>query len=241
MDVVKDNNNTGKAYRSIRGQILACRLLPGEKLVISDLCAQIGVSLGAVREALARLTSEGLATLEPNKGYRVTAITLDELVDLTSVRILIESQCIRNAIVAGDLSWEGRIVSALYELSRIPLQDIDDPGRINEEWTRAHYRFHEALVAACDSPWLIRLRELLYVQSERYRQMSVPLARLARNVNAEHQAIADAIIGRDTALSERLMSEHLDKTTKILIDAHIMDAADRKKCRKVSTETAGAT
>ena len=59
----------------------------------------------------------------------------------------------------------GGIVSALYELSRIPLQEPADPDRINEDWSQAHARYHAALVAACDSPWLLRLREILYAQS----------------------------------------------------------------------------
>ena len=153
----------------------------------------------------------------------------------------ITTTTLSTAIAAGDLSWEGRIVSTAYELSRIPLQDPEEPSRINEDWTSAHYRFHEALVAACDSAWLIRLRELLYVQSERYRQLSVPLARLARDVNAEHQALADAVICRDGVASARLMSEHLDKTTRILIDAKVMDPVTAKTRRKLVDEIATAT
>ena len=113
-----DLSLTAQAYQRLRGDILACRLRPGEKLKISDICATLGFSLGAVREALSRLTSEGLVEAERNKGFRVTPITQSELVDLTRTRILIECECLTNAIARGDLRWEAAIVSTLFELSR---------------------------------------------------------------------------------------------------------------------------
>jgi DNA-binding GntR family transcriptional regulator len=80
-------------------------------------------------------------------------------------------------------------------------------------------------VSACDSPWLLRLRDTLYVQSERYRQISVPLSRRARDLNAEHQAIADAALSRDAELAKARMTEHVRETTRILIDARVVELA----------------
>ena len=154
-------NLTAQAYSKLRGEILGCRLWPGQKLTISSLCKEHGYSLGAVREALSRLTSEGLVEAEPNKGFRVVPITQAELEDLTRTRVLIECQCVTRSIACGDLKWESGIVSALFELSRIDLTRPDDPHRINPHWADAHGRFHGALVGACDSPWLLRLREIL--------------------------------------------------------------------------------
>jgi DNA-binding GntR family transcriptional regulator len=108
----RGSNITQRAYAGLKADILACRLRPGERLVISDLCEQLGASLGAVREALSRLTSDGLVTSEPNKGFRVSSITQEELEDLTRVRGIIEGLCLASAIGAGDLKWETGIVSA---------------------------------------------------------------------------------------------------------------------------------
>jgi len=217
------NNLTVAAYRSLRAAIISGRRRPGEKLVIAELCKSLGVSLGAVREALSRLASEELVKAEPQKGFRVAPISQEELEDLTATRGIIEGQCLQRAIAAGDLRWEAGIVSALYELSRTPLQDPENPDRINELWTQSHARFHAALVAACTSPWLLRLREILYAQSERYRQISVPLDRRNRNVAAEHQAIAEAVIARDTEAGNRLLIEHMTRTTRIILEANVVD------------------
>lgn len=212
---------TEDAYHTLRSDILACRLRPDEKLVISDLCTRLAVSLGAVREALSRLTSEGLVTSEPHKGFKVAPITMAELEDITKVRAKIESMCLESAIANADLKWETNIVSTTHELSRIPLLDPSDPGRINEVWTDAHKRYHEALVARCDSEWLLKIRENLFAQSERYRQFSVPLDRKARDIAAEHREIADAAIDRNAALACELLRQHLTRTTRILLDAEL--------------------
>jgi DNA-binding GntR family transcriptional regulator len=228
MGVPKAGSLTAEAHDKIRADILACRLAPGQKLIIHDLCSTFGFSLGAVREALSRLTSEGLVEAEPRKGFRVAPITEDELRDITNVRMTIECLCLENAITNGDLKWETGIVSTLFELSRLPLQDPNDPARVSEVWAETHRRFHEALVAACDSQWLLRLRGILFVQSERYRRVSVPLDRAGRDINSEHKAIADAAINRDAKLASTLMSEHLERTTRILIQADVVNRHQSK-------------
>jgi DNA-binding GntR family transcriptional regulator len=215
---------TAEAFGRIRSEILSCRLPPGQKLVIADLCQQLGFSLGAVREALARLTSEGLVEAEPRKGFRVAPITEAELKDITHVRGTIESLCLENAIRNGDVKWETNIVATLFELSRTSLQDPDDPARVSEVWADVHRRYHEALVAACDSPWLLRLREILFVQSERYRRVSVPLDRAGRDLNAEHKDIADAAIARDIDRACNALRDHLQKTTRIIVASDVVKA-----------------
>ena len=60
MNIPKSSSLTAEAYAKIRAEILSCRLAPAQKLIITDVCDSYGFSLGAVREALSRLTSEGV-------------------------------------------------------------------------------------------------------------------------------------------------------------------------------------
>src|SRR5580704_15575985 len=113
-------NMTQGAYEGLRADLLACRILPGKKLKIQDLCDRFSVSLGAIREALSRLTSDGLVVSEPQRGFRAAPISVAELQDLTMVRIEIESLCLRRAIVVGTVDWESRLVAAFHRLSRTP-------------------------------------------------------------------------------------------------------------------------
>ena len=171
-----------------------------------------------MREALSRLTSEGLVVAEPQRGFRVAPISADELSDLTQVRAQIEGACLERAIAVGDVGWEARLVAAFHRLSRTPEREPGDPQRMNEAWSAAHAAYHEALVAACDSPWLLRLRATLYAQSERYRRLSVPLAEITRDLNREHQDIMDAAFARDGGRARTLMTRHLELTTRILLE-----------------------
>lgn len=226
MPKAKGQTMTAQAYEQIRSDILSGRMKPNEKIKISDLVSKLGFSLGAVREALSRLSSEGLAVTETNKGFRVAPITEADLLDLTRTRILIETECLKNAIENGDLKWETGIVSTLFEVSRIPVYDPEDPEALNPEWVDAHQRFHQALVAACDSPWLLKIRDSLFAQSERYRSATASISRLQRDLNAEHKAIADAAIARDPKAAVEAMHAHLSHTRKILVDAHLAQSTE---------------
>ncbi len=73
----------GRGCLGVRGNILSCRLTCGAKFQISDICATSGFGLGKVREALSRLTSEGLMQGKPSRGFRVASIITSDLVDLT--------------------------------------------------------------------------------------------------------------------------------------------------------------
>lgn len=210
---------TQLAYERLRADLLACRMRPGERLRINELCRALAVSLGAVREALSRLTSEGLVVAEPQRGFSVAPVSAAELRDLTAVRIEIEGSCLRRAIAAGDVAWEGELVAAQHRLSRTSLREPGDDHRVSEDFARAHAEYHRALVAGCNSPWLLRLRDILYAQTERYRRLSVPLAREERDLNREHREIADAALARDADGAVALLASHMGMTTAILLEA----------------------
>lgn len=208
---------TLSVYERLRSDVLACRLRPGQRLRINDLSQDLGVSLSAVREALSRLTAEALVVAEPQRGFRAAPISADELRDLTAVKVEIECMCLRRAIIAGDIAWEERLVSAHHRLTRTAERERDDPDRLGEAWSDAHRNFHSALVAGCDSPCLLEIREMLYARSERYRRLSVPLARAQRNILQEHQEIVDATLARAPDRATALLAAHLEQTSAILL------------------------
>lgn len=212
-------------YNFVRGEILSCRFRPGMRLKIQDLCELHDVSNGAVREALSKLTAEGLVLLEPQKGYSVTPVSLAEYLDLTEARIRVEELCIRMSMEHRSVDWEAEVVSAYYKLSKIKERDSDDPSRLNEQWSIAHAHFHAALVAACPVQYLLRFRSQLYEQSERYRRLSVPLRHAERNVDEEHSAIKEAVLAQDFELMATLIRNHLSATADILVGSGLFETA----------------
>lgn len=210
---------TQNTYSQLRADLLACRLAPGQKLKIDELCQRLSAGSSAVREALSRLASEGLVLTEPQRGFRVMPLDLDELRDLTNTRCQIEELCIRDSIIHGDIEWETALIAALHRLSRTPVQADGDTKRYSEAFGVAHTMFHEALVGACASRWLLQVRQLLCTQHERYRWLSRPLAKAERDLDEEHSAIAWAALDRDADATVTLMTAHLQKTASIILDA----------------------
>lgn len=195
-----------------------------EKLKIHDLAGQLGVSPGVVREALSRLASERLVIATPQRGFRVAPVSAEDVHDLTEARIDIEMACLRRSIARGDLAWEAGIVAATHRLNRTP----HDVNEAEEEWARAHATFHAALVAACDSSWLLAMREQLYYQAERYRTINIRVSGHVRDLPGEHEKIASAVLKRDLDGAGALLTEHL-RLTETLTLKSISAQADRRR------------
>ena len=210
---------TSTAYAWLRAEILSCRLAPGQKLKIEEMCARLSVGSSAVREALSRLASEGFVVMEPQRGFRVAPLALDELHDLTRVRCDIEAMCIRDSIGHGGIEWETQVIAATHRLIRTPHRAVEDAKRYADDFILAHNAFHEAIVAACTSPWLLKIRQLLYTQQERYRFLSLPLANFDRDLNKEHSEIAEAVLARNADLAVERMKRHIELTAVIIGEA----------------------
>ncbi len=208
-----------RMYDTLRADILACRLAPGSKLRINDIAAGAGVSLGAVREALSRLSAEGLVRAEAQKGYSVTALSLAELRDLTDARIEIERLCLRRSIERGDIDWETGLVAAWHRLTKTHERTVEDGRWLSDKWATAHSAFHLALVGACGSEKLLDLRRQLYEHSERYRRVSTPFDDQDRDIRGEHAAIFQAAIDRRTDEACRLLADHIRATSRIIEEA----------------------
>ena len=96
---VADQTLTASALSRIRSDIIACRLMPNERLRFEALRERYGMGVSPLREALMRLEAEGLVQLEQNKGFRVSEVSHENLLDLMHTRIEIEID--RAALVVG--------------------------------------------------------------------------------------------------------------------------------------------
>jgi GntR family transcriptional regulator, carbon starvation induced regulator len=210
-------SRTLETYQALRQDLLNGRFIPGAKLKIEALCRELEVSPGAVREALARLTSDGLVVSEAQRGFYVTPISVEDLKDLTEVRIEIELRCLRRSIANGNLAWEGRIKDVWHQFQYTPASDPNGSEQVNPAWTELHAAFHDALVHACDSRWWLKLRDSMFWQVERYRRMAVPFMKTPRHVDAEHAEIVEAVLARDTELACARLEAHLRKTSELLL------------------------
>lgn len=209
---------TMSVYRHLRSEIISCRLAPGERLRVAPLQVKYGVGIAAVREALARLTTEGLVVSEDQRGFSVAPVSSEDFADLVRTRRQIEALAIAQAIELGDVNWEADIIDAFHRLSKAVLRPPGETAGINEEWAELHSKFHRALVSGCRSPWLLQMHEMLYEHTERYRRLKV-VGNPARDVGQEHRRIMEAVLARDTAAALAALEEHFMVTAR-LVEAH---------------------
>ena len=206
-------------YSRLRGDILAGRLRPGSRLPFAELCARYGTSVGVVREGLSRLTEQALVVAEPQLGYRVKSVSSQDLQHLTDARVEIETLVVRSAIEAGDLAWESSVVAAHHTLARTPQMDSQDPQRMTEAWAAAHAVYHSSLLDGCPNPRLRAIALALRDSAELYRRWSVPVGHdSGRDVAQEHESLLAAALGRDAAGATSVLTEHLRRTARVLLD-----------------------
>ncbi len=210
---------TSQVYGQLRSEIIGCQLKPNEKLRLVVLQQRLGVSMSAIREALSRLAAEGLVVAEDQRGFRVSPVSKEDLVDLTRVRIQIELLALAESLRSGDIAWEASLLGAYHQMSRSApptrgSSDADDPG------AQFHRKFHDALVAACGSHWLQYFREIVYSESERYRRLAIlPSVRKHRDIAAEHKELLESALARDVERASKAIELHFSRTANLAIQA----------------------
>jgi DNA-binding GntR family transcriptional regulator len=202
-----------RSYQRLRDDIVEGRLVPGEKLRVEHLKARYDVGAGTLREAITRLVSDALVVAEGQRGFRVAPIALADLEDLTRLRLHIEIDALRQSIRRGDAAWRARLQQAYDELSA-----FEQPVRpaLRPSWEQLNGRFHEALIAACDSPWTMKVLRLLGRHSERYRRLSIGLADENRDVHEEHRQIFEMAMRGQEARAALALEAHIRATPELL-------------------------
>ena len=201
------------AFEQLRADILQGVIAPGVKLRIDALKERYQIGAGPIREALNRLSALHLVEKIDQRGFRVTLISPEKLVELAMTRSWVSEIAIRESIRAGDSAWEENVVLAHHRLKRC--HDITTgPDR---EWEVLHRQFHFALIAACPSHWLREFHEILFDLADRSRHMAVRHDRASRDVAGEHQRIMEAVIERDVPRAVALLNEHFRITAEIAI------------------------
>lgn len=216
---------TESAYQALRRDIIRGIRTPGERLRIGRLTELYDVGPTPLREALQRLSADGLVTAGGNRGFTVIALDMVEFHDLNIARTAVEREALRLSLTNGDEPWEAGVVSAAYRMQKADAAlSGGDPDL--DRWEAANEAFHLAMVAACGSNWLLRIRKNLHDQCERYRRASVYLRRGTRDLGAEHGEILRAVLSRDTVRAADLTEAHYAATAENLAaDFAARDAA----------------
>jgi DNA-binding GntR family transcriptional regulator len=207
-----------RAYAQLRDDIIEGGLAPGEKLRVEHLKDRYGVGAGTLREAITRLVSDALVVTEGQRGFRVAPIAIEDLQDLTALRVHIELEALRQSIRHGDDRWRTELAAAFAQLSAFE-QPIAPAQR--RHWELLNTRFHEALIAAHASPWTTKVLRLLARHGERYRRYAMNIPGSTRDVHAEHRQIYEAAMAGQEARAALALEAHIRATPDIIVRAHL--------------------
>lgn len=202
-------NLNEQVYGTLRARVLQREPGPGVKLSLHELASELGVSRSPVHHALTRLVSEGLLTVKARRGYYVTPITPETVLDGYGVRLALELYAAERAL--------GPIGPAQLAHLRA-LMEESEQAISHEEWDTANAAFHELQVDLAGNAML----------SHVYRELSINLmmqvirgGRLegGEYLAREHRAIVDGFEAGDVAATQQAIRAHIESGTRIALDA----------------------
>jgi DNA-binding GntR family transcriptional regulator len=196
-----------QVFQGLKEMILDNTYDPGEVLQIDRLSEEFGVSSTPIREALIRLEGYGLVTLIPNKGARVTEITVDDVRNTWEMRIVLEPYAAR--ITAG---LEG--LDEEFERLRSSFLRISNGESDLDLYIESDIRLHTLLYEHLSNPFLKETVQRVRQLSMRMRYFPEGVEQIKATVMAtvanEHLEIVDALLAHDPERSARAVQKHIE-------------------------------
>lgn len=196
----------------LRRAIISGELANGLPLRQDALAAELGVSRIPVREALARLAAEGLAANSPHKGYVVTALSRDEILELFELRTLLEPELLRIAIAnmtAADLEQAESILTAYNA-------DIDRAEI--KSWGEHNMRFHMALYAPSGRRKTLEIVRGLLINTDRYTRLVLTLGTGVAQAKEDHGGLLDMCKRKSVHQAVALIRDHIQRARADLLE-----------------------
>ena len=196
-----------KAYRRIRADIIFGRLVPGQKLTLDRMKEAYGTSVSTLRELLNRLSSEGLIIAEGSRGFEVTPTSAANLREVAAMRQLLEAHALRESFQAGDMEWEGCVVSAHHKLASMEKRMTARERSQAEVWKRYDWEFHHALISACGSRVLLETHAAIYDKYLRYQMIAAVFR--GKVAAGEHRKLLECALARDWKTAQKTLATHV--------------------------------
>jgi DNA-binding GntR family transcriptional regulator len=204
----------------LRYLILSGELADGSPLRQDALAEQMGTSRIPVREALARLENEGLVTSYPHRGYVVTGLSRNEIIELFDLRSMLEPQLIQYAIpqlTPEDIAHAREILDA-YDKA-LNTDDIHNWGELNR-------RFHMALYTPSRRPKTLEIVRGLLLNADRYTRLILTVGDGTLRAKEEHASMLDLCCKGSINEAVALTRYHIEKNGSELLNTVLKRDAD---------------
>ncbi len=202
-----------RGYQSLRQAIIRCELQPGSQVTEPQLVAECGLGRAAVRTALKRLYQEGLVLPIARKGYRIAPITIKNVNDLFSIRLLLEPYAMRLAVGHVDFPELQRLETLC--LAGYQLGDKESVA----SFLRANTELHLTIVRASGNQRLMHMIAGLLDEMERFFHLGLMLRDRATEMYMEHKDLLEALIAQDGEWVEQISIEQIRSAQRMVIDA----------------------
>ncbi|AML51838.1 GntR family transcriptional regulator [Falsihalocynthiibacter arcticus] len=204
-----------QVYGVLRYSIIEMSIEPGKLIPERDVCDLLDVSRTPIREALLRLSDEGLVHIIPNSGTYVSKIDLDSVFEGQLVRRALERETVR--IAALRMTQESRSQLDISMFSQRRLAQDRDLAAFYE----ADEEFHKLICRIGTSDRVWRIIHSAKAQLDRVRRLAFPLPNHMETVLEEHETIVAAIVAGDSTSAEQAIDRHLNRvveTVKALVN-----------------------
>lgn len=204
----------------LRQLIISGELADGTPLRQDALAEELGVSRIPVREALARLEAEGLAASSPHKGYVVTALSRDEILELFELRSLLEPELIRAAIprmTAADLNHAEAMLDSY---------NVDIDSDVVKNWGEQNLRFHMALYIPSGRRKTLEIVRGLLVNTDRYTRLVLTLGTGVEQAKEDHGGLLELCRKKAVNQAVALAADHIVRARADLLELLDQDAGN---------------
>ncbi|HEU0119415.1 MAG TPA: GntR family transcriptional regulator [Bryobacteraceae bacterium] len=204
----RDEQTKMRIYAGVLQRILHGDLLPGTRLVETQLAEQYSVSRTVIREVLFMLLRDELVERHHNRGTQVVSFTPDDVEDLYELRKNMELLALRTAIFTMPLEPLAAFEQRLRRLRGRPVkQTADEHAAIDIE-------LHAFVFAHCRNKRLVTYLATISQLLHSLRLLGYEMEDMVRQTGEEHLALVQAFVRRDLATAERLMGEHIDTSKR---------------------------
>jgi DNA-binding GntR family transcriptional regulator len=221
-DPLPDQSLSDAVVDRLRAAIWSGVYAPGDRLVERRLAHEFGISHIPLREALARLTEEGLVERPPRRGARVASLTPRMLEEVSSLRVVLEQFVVRRLKDRFTPEAHGElqvIVDGMVEAAGQP--DLVLMHELDQQ-------FHQRLWELTDHALLVELAAQMRSRTSHfYRAAAASLGpdEVRRHADS-HQQLLDVIASGDRRAAERAMKQHVEQAAQRIVDAGLTRKGD---------------
>jgi len=187
----------------LRERIVAGAAAPGSRIIELEVARQLGVSRSPVREALLRLSEEGLVAILPYRGAIVVPLQQRRFVELTEFRLALEYFALERLVERNDPLALSRLQKRVAAL-RSALRAANRETIVSEDLA-----LHRELVATADNALLERAYDGLLAQIRLYIGVTSARYERAEDLAVEHDAVLAAVRRRDLSAARALLGAHV--------------------------------